>query len=43
MHKILIVIALALSLFSAEKEKQKNEVKSEFKGKEYCKEMRSCK
>ncbi|MBF7071227.1 excalibur calcium-binding domain-containing protein [Aliarcobacter butzleri] len=45
MHKILIVIILALSLFSAEKEKQKAEVKLEFKceGKKYCKEMNSCK
>ena len=31
MHKILIVIALALSLFSAETKKPKAEVKSEFK------------
>jgi len=45
MHKILIIIALALSLFSAKKEKQKVEVKPEFKceSKKYCKEMNSCK
>ncbi len=45
MHKILIIIALALSLFSAETKKTKTEVKLEFKceGKKYCKEMRSCK
>jgi hypothetical protein len=45
MHKILMVITLALSLFSAETKKPKAEVKSEFKceGKKYCKEMNSCK
>ena len=45
MNKILIIIALALSLFSAEPKKTKTEVKPEFKceGKKYCKEMSSCK
>ena len=45
MHKILIIIALSLSLFSAETKKLKTEVKPEFKceGKKYCKEMSSCK
>lgn len=46
MSKILIIIiSLALSLFSTEIKKQKTEVKPEFKceGKRYCKEMRSCK
>ena len=44
MHKILIIIVLALSLFSAETKKPKAEVKPEFKceGKKYCKEMSSC-
>ena len=45
MHKILIIIALSLSLFSAETKKPKTEGKPEFKceSKKYCKEMSSCK
>lgn len=48
MHKILIIILVALSLFSAETKKQKTEVKQEFKceGKKTCKEamfyLREC-
>jgi hypothetical protein len=45
MSKIIIIIALVLSLFSAETKTPKSEIKTEFKceGKKYCKEMKSCK
>lgn len=46
MSKILMIIALAISLFSVENKKEKKVNKKEvFKceGKRYCKEMRSCK
>lgn len=45
MNKFFIIIALSISLFSAENKKPKQEdKKQQFKceSKKYCKEMRSC-
>ena len=45
MNKFFIIIALSVSLFSAESKKTKQEDKKQvFKceGKKYCKEMKSC-
>ena len=45
MNKFFIIMALSISLFSAENKKTKQEdKKQEFRceGKKYCKEMKSC-